>query len=409
MRMLIRTLLLLVITATDALHTIGVPSLPSPTAHRSVRCRRSAPIYLLESDASAATASSDESLLRMGATRALVVVGASCLSLFLTLPAQPEFWRVTTSDFLLADTAPLLTLAGMGALVVTAWSAFGTDLHPITATARGVTPPPPAYTFQVLGLSGVLLASAGVALSFYPLPVAASGVELAHCVLPFFLWQVDVLLLRWMMPHVPWEEDDGATSLAANYGTEHASALGAALALLGVGWFEVYVQQFVASPLTLAGWPLLASAGLIALNAGFVNHRLANGVTNGLVCTEFYWTVSLMFGLSNSVVPVGIYHHLMYSMPRFVRLYDAGVEAAPTPWRRAALVHGALAAWHLALFAALALAVPPALTEPLPAVPSGPSLLPASISAAAGLVCFCLFSANTANSIAEGLRREGEA
>ena len=86
------------------------------------------------------------------------------------------------------------------------------------------------------------------------------------------------------------------------------------------------MQQMLAAPLTVAGWPLLASVSLIALNAGLLNHKLANGLVNGIVCMEFYWTVSLMFGVSNSVLPVGIYHHLMYSMPKFVNSYDQGIE-----------------------------------------------------------------------------------
>ena len=77
-----------------------------------------------------------------------------------------------------------------------------------------------------------------------------------------------------------------------------SSVVGAALAFLGVLWFEIYIQQMLAVPLTLAGWPLLASAGLVALSAGFVNHALANGLLNGIACAEFYWTVSLMFALS---------------------------------------------------------------------------------------------------------------
>ena len=93
------------------------------------------------------------------------------------------------------------------------------------------------------------------------------------------------------MPHVDWTDE--ATSLPANYGAEHDAALGAFAAWLGVCWFEVYVQQLLASPLTLAGWPLLASAALIAANAGFINHRLANGLVNGIQCTEFYWTCLL--------------------------------------------------------------------------------------------------------------------
>jgi len=52
-------------------------------------------------------------------------------------------------------------------------------------------------------------------------------------------------------------------------------------------------------------------AGLIALNAGLINHALANGLLNGIACAEFYWTVALLFSLSGSALPVGIYHHLM--------------------------------------------------------------------------------------------------
>ena len=270
-----------------------------------------------------ALAGDDDSLLREGELRAAAVTGVSGLSLVATLTSQPDFWQLP--DNMLANPVPIATLVAMGALVAAAWSAFGTDLHPITAKARDIEPPP-ALTFQVLGLSGVLVSSAAIAFGWYPLPVAGNGIELAHCILPFALWQTDTLLLRWMMPHVEFTPD--ATSLAANYRAEHDSALNAALACLGVVWFEVYVQQMLAAPLTDAGWPLLASASLIALNAGLLNHRLANGLVNGVVCMEFYWTVSLMFGLSNSVLPVGIYHHLMYSMPRFVNSY------APLPTSR---------------------------------------------------------------------------
>ena len=91
-----------------------------------------------------------------------------------------------------------------------------------------------------------------------------------------------------------------------NYQAEYGSLVSAAIALLGVFTFEVYVQQLLAAPLTQAGWPLCASAALIALNAGLLNHALANGLLNGILCMEFYWTVSLMFALSGSVLPVGM-------------------------------------------------------------------------------------------------------
>ena len=384
--------LLLLCTAAQrvaALHSAA------PLVHR----RTSPPLLQLGKDDSA-------DLLQQGQLRAAAVAGASGLSLAATLPSQSDFWQLP--DGLLADPVPLATLVGMGALVAAAWSAFGTDLHPITAKARGIEPPP-ALTFQVLGLSGVLLSSAAIGFGWYPLPVALSGVELAHCILPFALWQVDVLLLRWMMPHVTWADD--ATSLSANYRAEHESALNAALACLGVVWFEVYVQQMLAAPLTVAGWPLLASASLIALNAGLLNHKLANGLVNGIVCMEFYWTVSLMFGVSNSVLPVGIYHHLMYSMPKFVNSYDQGIEGGEgvdegEGAARALIFHGALMAWHLALFSALSLAVPKALAQPLPALPEGFSLLPASAGAAFGLVCFGLFAANTAATVGANMQQE---
>jgi hypothetical protein len=38
---------------------------------------------------------------------------------------------------------------------------------------------------------------------------------------------------------------------------------------------------------------------------------LANGLLNGIACAEFYWIVSLLFSLSGSALPVGIYHHLI--------------------------------------------------------------------------------------------------
>ena len=90
----------------------------------------------------------------------------------------------------------------------------------------------------------------------------------------------------------------------------HNSLLSVAINLFALFWFETYVQQLVVSPLSQAGWPLIASATLIALTAGFLNHHLANGFVNGVACADFYWSVSLMFSLSNSVLPVTIYHTL---------------------------------------------------------------------------------------------------
>jgi hypothetical protein len=222
---------------------------------------------------SAAQETATPEKLRLGTVRAAGVSLGSLAVLALLLPGAPDFWQPAEGATLLPP-APLLTLAGMLFLVVAGWSAFGTEMHPITAKARGL-PPPAGYSFQILGLSAVVLSSASVALSWYPLPFAAASpggsllLELAHCALPVALWQADAWLLRYLNPHVEWTP--GSTSLSANYRAEHAaSPVGAALALLGVAWFEVYVQQMLAAPLTLAGWPLLASAGAIALNAGLV-------------------------------------------------------------------------------------------------------------------------------------------
>ena len=160
------------------------------------------------------------------------------------------------------------------------------------------------------------------------------------------------------------------------------------------------MPQCVAGPLTLAGWPLLCSAGLVALSAGLVNHALANGLLNGILCAEFYWTVSLMFALSNSVLPVGLYHHLMYSMPTFVTSYDEAIEAAPSPVAQAALLHGALMTWHLAAFALVARLGTPVALPLQPPLPDWPTV-PATPSAYFGLGCVALFAALIAGVVSD--------
>ena len=292
-----------------------------------------------------------------------------------------------------------------------------------------------------------MLGAAALATGWYPLPVAlgsslgGSGLELAHCALPIALWQIDVRLLRFLNPQVDWPTN--ATALKPNYRAEYNdSAVAAGLALFGVLMFEVYVQQGLAAQFTLAGWPLLASAALIGLNAGLINHALANGLLNGILCAEFYWTVSLLFGLSNSVIPVAIYHHLMYSMPLFVNKYDEAVfnlaptpsptlpplrlllplrrrtrydeavSTAPSPAVHATLLHVTVATWHLALFSALGLLLPTAL--PLrPPLEAGLSLLPQSAGAGVGLLGVVLFGAAaasvTAGVIGKGGKEGGDA
>ena len=324
-------------------------------------------------------------------------MGASALCLAACLPQLPDFIDYST-EAMLPPTQPLVTMLALSALTAVVWTAFGTEMHPITAKARGAEPPP-GVTFQALGLSGPLLASLALAIGWHSAPVVGNAIELAHCALPFVIWQVDVRLLRWLNPHVEWAAD--ATSLTANYRAEHTAPLNAALALLGVCMFEVYVQQLLASGLTLSGWPLLWSAALIAGSAGLVNHALANGILNGILCAEFYWTVSLMFALSNSALPVGIYHHLMYSMPTFVRDYDAAIESAPSPVAHTALLHGTLALWHIAIFAALAALQVPTARALTPAVSDFGklSLLPQTADAAFGLACAALFGAAAAGVI----------
>lgn len=207
-----------------------------------------------------------------GPQRALALVLACAVYCGILLQALPDFYLPQAGAEL--PVAPLLTLGGMFGVVAAAYFVFGTDIHPITATARALQPPK-AYAFHVLGMTAVLLATASVAFGWYPLPLALAApggsvvIELVHCALSLALWKIDALLLRWLCPNVAWP--DGATSLRANYAREHgANPVGAPLACLGVVWFEVYVQQMLAAPLTLAGWPLLAASCLIAASAGLV-------------------------------------------------------------------------------------------------------------------------------------------
>ncbi|KAL3905370.1 MAG: hypothetical protein SGPRY_010934, partial [Prymnesium sp.] len=85
---------------------------------------------------------------------------------------------------------------------------------------------------------------------------------------------------------------------------------------------------------------------------------------------------------------VGIYHHLMYSMPTFVRTYDEAVQSAPNPALHALQLHLAIAAYHLAVFSSVALFVPTAM-ELQPAL-SGGLGLPSSGGAAFGLLGMAL-------------------
>jgi len=343
-----------------------------------------------------------------GIQRATAVVIATVVYLAVLLQALPQYWK-PADDTVWLPAAPLLTLCGMSTLMVLAWCAFGTDLHPIVATARGVVPAPPAYSFHVLGMSAVLLASCAVAFGWSPLPLALGSPdgsvarELAHCSVALALWKLDALLMRWLAPTVDWPA--GAVSLAVNYRAEHgANPVGAALACLGVVWFEVYVQQLLASPFTLAGWPFLVSALLIGFSAGFVNHSLANGTLNGMECADFYWTVSLLFTLSGSALPVGIYHHLMYSMPLVMKCYDQALQSSPAPRLHALATHTALALANLSVIATLALLLPPVMAL-RPALDAGLGLVPSGAAAGFGLACFLLFVLNSAGIVAGALAR----
>ena len=78
------------------------------------------------------------------------------------------------------------------------------------------------------------------------------------------------------------------------------------------------------------------------------------------------------------------------------------MRTAPSPAAHALMLHGVLAAWHLALFSALASSglVPIAL-PPLPPLPPGDlGLLPRSAGAAVGLVAVALFGAAAAGAVA---------
>ena len=104
--------------------------------------------------------------------------------------------------------------------------------------------------------------------------------------------------------------------------------------------------------------------------------------------------MSLAFPLSYSVLPVGLYHHLMYSMPLFTRHYDAAIEAAPSPVAQTLLNHGTLMVWHTAAFAAVELAGVPRALELQPALPFGTlQFFPSTPGAYLGLLCLCLFGA----------------
>ena len=119
---------------------------------------------------------SDSRQVPQTARRAALVTGASGLLLALTLPNAPEYWSsaaVLESELQYShlDSAgpwirPLLTMLGMGALTVAGWKAFGADMHPITAKARGLEPAP-ALAFQVLGLGGAMLGAAALASGWY--------------------------------------------------------------------------------------------------------------------------------------------------------------------------------------------------------------------------------------------------
>ena len=179
-------------------------------------------------------------LVPESARRCALIGGGSLLLTSLTLPNAPVDWGGSGLDVGLS-LPPLLTLFGMFSFTAVGWKAFGADMHPVTAKARGLEPPP-AYAFTMLGLGGALLGASALAFNAHPLPVAASGVELLHCALPLALWQLDTRLLQWLNPQIEWPDD--ATSLPANYGVEYDNdPLAAGLALFGVLAFEVYVQQ----------------------------------------------------------------------------------------------------------------------------------------------------------------------
>ena len=75
------------------------------------------------------------------ALRCAAVTSGSLLATSVTLPELSEFTSFANLDGGLS-VRPLLTLLSMAALVVASWSTYGVDMHPITARARGLEPPP---------------------------------------------------------------------------------------------------------------------------------------------------------------------------------------------------------------------------------------------------------------------------
>ena len=73
-----------------------------------------------------------------------------------------------------------------------------------------------ADTFQVLGVSASICASAALAFNWYPLPVAGSALELAYCSQSVLFWVANARIWRWLMPQVHWDADPDAVSLIAN-------------------------------------------------------------------------------------------------------------------------------------------------------------------------------------------------
>ena len=151
------------------------------------------------------------------------------LTLFAFPTTLSAFWQ---ADGVRLALTPLCTLAIMSVVVLLAASS-------VQQPATRQLDQPSTFAFQVLTLSATTLSSAAIAFGWYPLPLAGSLIELAHCVLPVLMVPVDACVLRWLNPVQPNKKCLPEIYFPlANYRAAHGSLVSAAIAFLGVFWYE---------------------------------------------------------------------------------------------------------------------------------------------------------------------------
>ena len=129
-------LLALVVSAADALSSAPLSS--SLRSSSALRARMTvAPPKAATAKLSPAWPPASVAVLPASALRAALPIGASALLLSATLPRLPEFSSLDAIS-LSASPAVFATILGALGVVVLAWRRFGTELHPITAKARGL-------------------------------------------------------------------------------------------------------------------------------------------------------------------------------------------------------------------------------------------------------------------------------